>query len=200
MTRTKWTLAALALTLAACEDATGPGAPAPDGIDFGLAQGTFGALYADREQPSAGAPLSGEFAVALPDSIGGLVLLAYDGGTKNLFILQVNSDEAGTWTCGPVENGPACHARLFENVREEEGLVQVDGRLDLATGSLTLAEVGPEDVAGSFEAHFERTAGEGAASFDVVNGTILVDLLEENVENGGLLCLVELAVGGTSCS
>lgn len=200
MTRSKWILASLALTLAACEDGTGPGTPAPDGIDFGLAQGTFGALYADRDQPSAGAPLSGEFAVAAPDSIGGLVLLAYDDGTKNLFILQVQSAEGGTYACGPVENGPACHARLFENVRDEDGLVQVDGRLDLTTGSLDLGEVGPDDVTGTFQAHFERTAGEGGQSFDVANGTILVDLLDESVENGGLLCLVQLAVGGTTCS
>lgn len=188
------------VTLAACDDGTGPDAPAPDGIDFGLAQGAVGAFYADRQAPSATDPLASEFAVAVPDSLGGLVLLAYDGGTKNLFILQVREAEVGSYTCGPVENGPACHARLFENVREVEGVVQVDGRLDLVTGSLTLNQVGSTSVAGTFQGNFDRTAGEGEDGFDVVNGTILVDRLPGTVEGGSLACLVALAMGGTTCS
>lgn len=193
----------LIVALSACgDDATSPtdDAPAPDGISFGMEEGTFGALYADRQLPSAEAPLADEFAVAVPDSVGGLVFLGYDGGTSNLFILQVSSTSAGTFACGPVTAAAACHARLFENVREEGGLVEVDGRLDLTTGSLTLSEVGPDVVTGAFEAHFERTVGEGGETIDVVDGTILVDLLPGPVEGGSLGCLVKLATGGTSCS
>lgn len=195
-------LALLALALGACaETPTADGdAPAPDGIDFGLAAGTAGAHYADRSLPAEGAPLAGEFAVAIPDSLGGLVLLSYDQETSDLFILQVAEMEIGTYGCGPVEEGSTCHARLFENVREEGGIVEVDGRLDLATGSLTLGGVGPDDVRGSFQAHFERSAGEGTPSIDVFHGTILVYLLEGPVESGGLACLVELAAGATDCS
>lgn len=200
MVRSMSTWVTLALALTACSDGTGPGQPTPDGIDFGLAQGAFGAFYADRQGPSAADPLTGEFAVAVPDSVGGLVLLAYDAGASNLFILQVAADGEGSYMCGPVESGAACHARIFENVREVNGLVQVDGRLDLTTGSLTLSEIDAASVAGSFQAHFERTSGEGEASFDVAHGTILVDLLPGSVEDAGLQCLVVLAVGGTSCS
>jgi hypothetical protein len=200
MTCSRWTWLTLTLAVAACSDGTGPDqAPAPAGVDFGLAEGSNGAFYADARQPSAADPLEAEFAVAVPDSLGGLVLLAYDGGTRNLFILQMNDDGVGTYACGPVEDGPACHARVFENVREEGGVVEVDGRLDLTSGSLTLSEVGASVLTGAFEAHFERTDGTGEASVDVFNGTIAVDLLPGFVENAGLLCLVELSGGGTSC-
>lgn len=200
------TLGALVLVIlagTACEsDPISPSdeAPTPAGIDFGLAEGTFGALHADQKQPAAGAPLTDEFAVAVPDSVGGLVLLGYDITTSNLFILQVASTREGTYECGPVTNATPCHARYFENVQEESGVVQVDGRLDLATGHLVLDEVGPDQVAGTFEAHFQRTAGEGDSTADVENGTILVDLLEGPVENGGLACLVRLTTGATDCS
>ena len=201
MMRSRWTLLTLTLTAAACSDSTGPNEqiPAPDGIDFGLAEGTFGALYAAGQLPAAAGPLGAEFAVAVSDSLGGLVLLAYDGGTRDLFILQVNDDAVGTYTCGSVETGPDCHARVFENMRAEDGLVEVDGRLELTSGSLTLSEVEESAVTGSFEAHFERTDGAGGASYDVLNGTIDVDLVPGFVENADLLCLVQLTGGGTTC-
>lgn len=39
-----------------------------------------------------------------------------------------------------------------------------------------------------------------AATIDVFHGTILVDLLENPVENGGLACLIRLTTGATDCS
>jgi hypothetical protein len=187
--------------------ACGPGAldpseeePSPAGISFGLEEGTFGAHYADQRLPSDPNPLTDEFAVAVPDSVDGLVLLAYDGGTSNLFILQVSSTAKGTYACGPVTGGHPCHARFFENVREQDGVVEVEGRLDLTSGTLTLSQVGPDDVTGAFEAHFERTGGQGGSTIDVFHGTIAVDLLQGPVEKGGLGCLVALTVGATECS
>lgn len=79
-------------------------------------------------------------------------------------------------------------------------MVQVDGQLDITEGTLELREVGPDEVEGSFSASLVRTAGTGASSLSVVNGSILVDLLEGPVENGDLACLIRLTVGATDCS
>lgn len=186
--------------LTAC-GATGPddGAPTPIGVDFGLAEGDFGNHHGEG-QPASGAPLADWFAVAVPDSLGGLIVLSYDDRSSNLFILQVSSATTGTFDCGSVTTGSPCHGRLFENVREEEGMVQVDGQLDVTEGTLELREVGPDEVEGSFSASLVRTAGTGASSLSVVNGSILVDLLEGPVENGDLACLIRLTVGATDCS
>lgn len=192
----------VAFALTACDDGTGPDddGPTPIGVDFGLAVGDFGNHHAEGRPSSQGSPLDGQFAVAVPDSLGGLVFLSYDDQSSNLFILQVTSATTGTFDCGPVTTASPCHGRFFENVSEEGGMVQVDGRLDIDEGTLELREVGPDEVEGSFSAELVRTAGSGQSSLTVVNGSILVDLLEGPVENAGLACLIRLTAGANDCS
>lgn len=192
----------VAFALTACDEGTtapDDGAPTPIGVDFGLAVGDFGNHHGEG-LPASGAPLAGGFAVAFPDSLGGLVVLSYDDRSSDLFILQVSSATPGTFDCGPVTTGSPCHGRLFENVREVGEMVQVDGQLDITEGTLELREVGPDDVEGSFSASLVRTAGSGESSLTIINGSIFVDLLEKPGESGGLACLIRLAMGTTDCS
>lgn len=192
-------IAFIGIALVGCSDSVSDPndpPPAPAGVDFGLAVGTPGAHHAEGTPGSSEPPLAGQFAVAVPDSLGGLVLLSYDEATSDLFILQATNAGTGEYACGPVTGDAPCHARLFENVRMEDGAVRVDGRLDLVGGSLTLNEVDPDEVAGSFDAVLERTSGDGIESIEVTDGTVLVDLLPGPVEDGGLWCLVELTMEG----
>lgn len=187
--------------LVACNDATGPDeAPTPLGVDFGFALGDPFNHHAQGPLSSIDSPLQSEFAVAFPDSVGGFVLVSYDADGSNLFILQGLTAATGEVACGPVEEGAACHARLFENVRIEDGIALVDGRFDLVEGTLTLTLVGPDELGGTFEARMDRTSPEGTPqSFQIVNGTVRVDYLDEQVASGGLGCLIALTGGGGAC-
>jgi hypothetical protein len=186
-------------TLAACDDTTGPDGVPTSGIDFGLPAGP-GSHSAQGAVASANSPLDGEFAVAVPDSVGGLVLLSYDGATSDLFILQIVDAEPGEHTCGPVEDAAPCHARLFENVRVDDGVVVVDGRFDLVEGVVTLQTVGPDRVVGTFEARLDRTDPDGGQDFILVeNGTLGVEYVDEQLAKGGLACLIALTGGGETC-
>lgn len=202
-TRFVWALLG-GLALSGCDDGgtapTSDTPPAPPGVDFGLAADRFGSHSAKGVPSSPEKPLQGEFAVAVPDSLGGLVILSYNDATSHLFILQVASTAEDGYQCGTVSTAPPCHARFFENVREVEGVVRVDGRLDLETGGLTLIEVREDVVLATFRGQFVRTAGAGEPTFTVTDGTIDVDLLEGPLPSGGLGFLVDLAVDGLAQS
>lgn len=198
----------VAFALTACGSGTGPDddAPTPVGVSFGLGEGDFGNHWGQGLPSSQGSPLADRFAVAVPDSLGGLVLVSYDDENSNLFILQMTVEIAGSFAgagvfeCGPVTGGAPCHGRFFENVREEGGIVEVDGRLDIDEGTLEVRKVVPDELEASFSAEFLRTAGSGESGFTIINGSILVDLLEGPVENGDLACLIRLTAGATDCS
>lgn len=176
-----------------------PPPPTSSGIDFGMERSAEGSHMAEGTLSADDAPLEGEFAVAVRDSLDGLVFVSYDAEAANLFILQVRERVSGEYACGPVELGAACHGRLFENVRLEDGNVHVDGRLDVTSGLIGLTVSGTR-VTGTFEAEFARTYPEGGGpGFAIDNGTVAVELLPGTLENAGLDCLIRLAGSAESC-
>lgn len=194
------TIGLVLLTVVACGE--GPAEPEDagfEGVDFGIAEGAAGAHHAEGEPAAAGSILDHDFAIALADSVGGIVLASYDADTRDLFILQVGSTRPGNSTCDTVTSGSPCHGRYFENVRDEDGGVRVDGRLDLTSGGLALDAVGPERLTGSFTGRLERVAGTGEDAIEIEDGRIDVDYRAEPMSTGRLTCLIQLTVDGSSC-
>ena len=190
-----------AVVLAACGDEPAGPDPEPtaEGVDFGLRSDVAGAHSAEGEPAVGSAVLGDEFAAAVRDSIGGLVVLSYDADTRGLFILQVAAQAPGTYACGPVESALPCHARYFENVRVDGDRIEVDGRFDLTGGTLTLEAVADETVDGAFAGTLERTAGEGITTVEIESGTFRVRLVPGELADGGLDCLIGLTGSGPVC-
>lgn len=192
----------VALVLAACTpDATQPGDDPGLGVDFGVAAGTPGAHKAQGDPASTGDILGSEFAVALPDSVGGLVVVSYDAESSDLFILQVQAVTAGTYACAPVTEGPPCHGRFLENVRTEGDQLLVDGQLDVIEGSIDLLTVGPDRLTATFQARLERSFGDGEPVEIVVqDGTIDVPWVAQGLTDGRLTCLIGLTGATPGCT
>lgn len=184
------------------EASTGPGSEPgeQDGMTFVLADAPSQVAYGAAGLPAAsGGVLDQPFAVAVPDSLGGLVLIGYDAQRSDLLIMQVGSTAADSYECGPVTAGAPCHGRYFENVRMSDGVVEVDGRLDLSTGTLVLEGTGSGRVTGSFDGTLERSSGTGPGPLIIQQGRIDVPLLDPMLARGGLDCLIRLTTGETPC-
>lgn len=198
------TIGLVLFTLGACGE--GPAEPSADpqdpefeGVDFGIPEGTAGAHSAAGEPADVDSLLDREFAIAMPDSLGGLVIVSYDEDTRNVFILQVRSADPSDYACGTITSAMPCHGRYLEGVRDEDGGIQVDGRLALTTGDVTLDEVGPERLTGSFAGLLERTDGSGTDAIEIEDGRIDVDYRTDPLMGESLTCLIQLMVDGTSC-
>jgi hypothetical protein len=191
-------LLALALAMAACDtDVQAPGPTSVDGVDLAFDHQTYGSHAASGNVAASGSPLASEFAVAVNDSLGGLVVLSYDADSRGLFILQTATRATGTYTCLGVETGgPPCHGRYLHNVRVEDGLMRVDAHLELSSGTLVLKQVGGGVLRGTLDARLDPVAGEDSDPLIITDGVLDVRYIAEELEDGRLHCLIGLTGGG----
>jgi hypothetical protein len=88
---------------------------------------------------SNGDLLEGSFAVAMEDSVGGMVVIAFrktmSGG--DAFILQFTDRRTGTFECSP---GGACHGRLIENITASTTTEWV--YWEIQDGTVAISELG----------------------------------------------------------
>lgn len=183
----------LAVLLAACGDASGPGPGSSDGVVvFDLGDGGGFSASGDLELDQ-GIPIFGDWAVAAdPDSLGGLVITAFQAsdtaGRGDLFVLQLHPAREGAFTpCGSDQD---CHGRLF-----------LDWRLDFAgygdwfeivSGSVEVEELTGSRVRGSFSFTLRDDGGAGSTVLAIEAGSFDVPV-DERV--GGLLCSIPPSAG-----
>lgn len=181
-------LAVFVLAAACGSDTAGPDGPAPGGVDFGLPAGSAGAHHGEGMPSASGPVLQDPFAIALPDSVGGLAILSHDpaaDGRSDLFVLQLQEIGTGTFECGPA--GP-CHGRLLVGV-PTDGSGLPESVLEIRSGTLTLSMVGPARVRGTLQAVLEPPAGRPGATLVIEDGTIDVPLANDTFTSGAIDCL-----------
>jgi hypothetical protein len=186
-----------AATLGACQagTATDPEG-APQGIRFqssGAVSGAYSAQGNPADDPAR--ILSSQFAIAMPDSVGGVVIIGYqptDAAKGDVFILQAPR-QTQTFPCAGVESSGPCHGRMFVGVTGTD-LARVERAFFITEGSLTLTQIGPDRLKGFFTATLKSQ--EGTSTVQVTNGTIDVRYTSAELSNGGILCLISLAGAG----
>jgi hypothetical protein len=186
-------IAAVGLAATGCGDPTTPTTDARAGIQLSLGEGQFS---------SAGYPsFSGnnvdaaDFAVAFPDSLGGLVLAGVrlaEGTRGDLLILQLvelRTDEA--ITCGITND---CHGRVLVGI-DAANVADFDEIWTLANGSVTITHANSSTIAGTFQG-FEFT-GDGGAQLPASGGDFEVAMLSELQGRDIMTCFLARATGGT---
>lgn len=185
------------IAAAGCSDPTVPSPPdASEGLQF---TDDRGREFASVGYPnfSGGALDASDFAVAFPDSVGGLVISSFEateGSRGNLFILQLTENRTGNFdSCGVV--GEECHGRLLLGI-DADNVVDVDETWTLVGGAVSITQNAGAEVIGTFtDLIFE---GPDAESDLVVSaGSFSVPLLAENDGRAILDCFLTQATGGT---
>lgn len=192
--------ATTALFAAACQgDSTGPG-PGPDpGVHFTGGSATYAATGSPAVQAD-GSVLNQQFAVARPDSVGGFAVISFDptgDDVGNLFVLQAPRS-TGTVACGFL-GGEPCRGSYIVGVRNGS-TATAERRFYITAGSVTVTQVGPDRLRGTFSVTFEAQDGLPDPSFTVEDGTIDVPWVDDEVTDGALGCLLSLVgIGQGSC-
>ena len=197
------TIAATAALLGACasDEPAGPGAEFDEGVHFAQ---TSGVAHSASGSPSGsnGSLLNAEFAVAREDSVGGIVIMSYDasaGGAGNLLVLQAPR-QATTFECAI--HGTECHGRVISLITTEDGSIGAARYYHLSSGNLTMTEVGPERLRGTFAGTFTANDDEAPASF-TAEATINVPYIAYSPDDpfgGSYACLLAMiGVGNTTC-
>lgn len=191
-------LLSTAMGAAGCESTSAPPDSNP-GISFTAEGGT---RYAASGIPQGGGPLSSEFAVAQPDSVGGFSVVSLEvtqsGSKGNLFVLQARPRGTGTFQC--TEDGhTGCHGRYIVGVHGGT-TATYDRWFTLVQGVLTITQLGPDRVRGTFTGTFEANDDQPGGSFDVQDGEIDVPYVDNEVTSGAVGCLLSLVgIGQGSC-
>lgn len=170
------------------------------GVDFGIAGGSLGAHSAGGEPVGSGSLLSGEFAVAVADSLGGLVLVSFDEENAGLFILQIGSVEPGEYACSGVEAAPACHGRFFDDVQVSGGMIEMGAHFEIHSGSATITSNEEGRLQGELSVRIDPVGGTAADPIVVTDGVIDVRYLDEELDDARLWCLIGLTGSGDDCS
>ena len=185
-------IAAGGLAATGCGDPTTPTTDTRAGIQLSLGQGQFSSAgypsFSDNDVDAD------DFAVAFPDSLGGLVLAGFrlDAGTRgDLFILQLvelRTDEA--ITCGTTND---CHGRMLFGI-DAANVADIDEISTLTNGSVTITHANSATVAGTFQG-FVFT-GDGGAQLPASDGDFEVAVLSESQGRDIMTCFLARATGG----
>lgn len=188
-------LAAL-LTLTGCDDPTDPPGGTEEGIHLTYSDG--GSYQtAGPPQITGGELDAADFAIAFPDSTGGLVIATFQGteGTRgDLFILQFVEQRTGTFQdCGL---GGDCHGRILEGI-DAADLSDVEAYWEITGGSVTLDEAGPDRVSGSVSDLLLLLEPDGLATRTIQDGTFDLALLSEDEGVAVMECFLTRVTGGS---
>ena len=190
--------ASAALAAAGCSDPTTPPlAHESDGLQF---TDQNGHRFAAVGYPSFtdGSVNASTFAVAFPDSLGGLVISSFEvteGTRGDLFILQLTENRTGEFAmCADSE---PCHGRLLVGI-DAENPSDVRERWELTGGSVTITSNGGGTLAGTFQNFvYTRSDDTGGRTTLVGSGSFEVPLLGEQQARGAMACFLARAIGGS---
>lgn len=143
--------------LAGCADGTAP-SPNAEGVNL---QWSGGSGFSASGSPTyaAGSVVPATFAVAIADSVGGIVIAAYQqrADRGDLFVLQLAENRLGLHgPCAVITSPSHCHGRIIENVTATNttnmvyfqvttGIVQIQSVGDRLVGKVSgLRLDGPE--------------------------------------------------------
>lgn len=193
MIRSTLVLLLAVFLVAACDDPATPGPNPESGVTFTYQGGT---TYAADGAPDLqdGAVAAGTFAIAFPDSVGGLVISGFqlrDGTRGDLFILQLTTARTGDF--GPCGVGADCHGRLLENI-DAEDLQSLDAAWEIEGGTVQVTEAGPQRVVGSFQ---DLTLTDGDESRAVDSGTFDLPLMSQQDGIDIMQCFLTRLTGGS---
>jgi hypothetical protein len=194
-------LAALSLgwvVVSSCRDAVVEPEPRPgNGLSLTYADGS--------EYDAAGMPTfqgievsAATFAVAFPDSVGGLVLAGFrqgEGSRGDLFILQLRGQREGHF--GPCGIGGDCYGTLLEDI-DAQNLQDIGAYWTMTDGSVQVDGAGPERVSGSL-ADVVLQRQDDAADRTIRDGTFDVPLLSEEETVDIMQCFLRRLTGSPTC-
>lgn len=186
-------IAAGGLAAAGCADPTTPTPDDTDGIQLTLGAGQFSSAgypsFSDNDVDAD------DFAVAFPDSLGGLVIAGFqlDEGTRgDLFILQLVELRTGeAIPCGTMND---CHGRVLVGM-DAANVADFDEVWTLENGSVTITHANSTTVTGTFQG-FVFT-GDGGAQLPASGGSFEVSVLSEVQGREIMTCFLARATGGT---
>ena len=180
------------------EEPTEPAEESGLGFTYG---GDRTGSYAGEGVPSIGSsglPEVGSWAIARPDSLGGMVIAAFEPSsatTGDLFILQLHPIGTGEFTPCNINAGEGCHGRLIIGVDIEDFTV-VEAWFEITSGSVTLTEASSTRVRGTFSITLENQ--DGTETITVDDGVIDVPFSNDQQLSHGLSCLARNLRDGTN--
>jgi hypothetical protein len=193
-------LALAAASLAACD---GGGGPVQSGDEEGLRfrySGRISGEYRSEGTPSlsqAGVPAFGAWAIARPDSVGGLIMVGFQPTTSpqgNLFILQTRPLGTGELAC--TRHGSDCHGRFIVGVNTQDLSAVPDDWFEVVQGRVTLDEVSGTRVRGSFALRLVDTSAND--TIEVTDGVIDIPFSSDPVLSHGINCWARNVQNGTN--
>ena len=172
-----------------------------DGITFRYAGAASGSHESVGEVRVGGDgfPAAGDWAIARPDSLGGLVIAGFEStgeSTGNLFVLQIPDQEARQYTCTLHGTDGGCHGSLFLGVDLEDPAAAGEV-FQVVSGSATIAELGSGRLRGSFTLEL-REGGEGGATLQVSEGELDLEFDDDVTLANGIACLARNLMEGTN--
>lgn len=198
------------LPLTACDDdgtAGPPSEPFP-GLEFSYAGDLSGAYQSDGRLPvisASGLPAFGSWAVARPDSLGGLVITGFDGevggfgpienGLGDVLVLQLDDIREGVFDpCGTTASS-GCQGRFFVGAVLID-LSTVQGAFEITGGRVEIVDISDSRIRGSFEATF--TNDDGSRTITVIDGVIDVPFSLNRSVSKGIGCLTRNLEAGAN--
>jgi hypothetical protein len=184
------------LALSACDDPANPPPGGDEGIDLTFSDG--GSYQtAGAPQISGGELDAADFAIAFPDSTGGLVIATFkrtEGTRGDLFILQLVQQRTGTFeSCGL---GGDCHGRILEGI-DAADLSDLEGYWEILGGTVTLEEAGPDRAVGTVEDLALTLLNDGTTTRTIQEGRFDLALLSEGEGVAVMECFLTRVTGGS---
>lgn len=170
------------------------------GLDFTYGGDRSGSLTSEGVPNigSGGLPEVDSWAIARPDSLGGMVIAAFEpsGETAgDLFILQLHPIGTGVFTPCDINAGEGCHGRLIIGV-DLEDFTAVEDWFEITSGSVTLTEASSTRVRGTFSITLENL--DQTQTITVTDGVIDVPFSNDPQLSHGLSCLARNLSNGTN--
>lgn len=162
-----------------------------------------GATYAATGVPGfEGGDLTGDmFAVALPDSLGGVILAAFDPRDEHvgdLFVLELHDLTEGVLRPCGIDGGARCHGRVFVGI-DIRTLEASGGHWEFIGGTVELWTVAPGRVAGSFDNLLLPLEGDAAEERLLTDGTFDLPWMRESGGVAAMRCILQRARGASAC-
>jgi hypothetical protein len=135
--------------------------------------------------------LQGSFAVAMEDSVGGMLVIAFRKTTNggDAFILQFTDRRTGAFECSP---GGACHGRLIENITASTTTEWV--YWEIQNGTVTISELG-DRLVGAVQGMTLRNSAQSVERTQ--SGTLDLVFLRGDEARRQMYCFIVEARGET---